>query len=76
MIKLKEKGFTILFSENSDGQESPKWANSPKLSCESTCFTLQIKHKEDSSQINVENENEKRSKFTLKNSTLLPYVKI
>ena len=76
MIKLKEKGFTILFSENSDGQESPKWANSRKLSCESTCFALRINHKEDSSQVTVENENEKRSKFTLKNSTLLPFVKI
>ena len=76
MIKLKENGFTILFSENSDGQESPKWANSRKLNCESTCFTLRINHKEDSSQVTVENENEKRSKFTLKNSTLLPYVKI
>ena len=76
MIKLKEKGFTILFSETSDGQESLKWANSRKLSCESTCFTLRINHKEDSSQVTVENENEKRSKFTLKNSTLLPFVKI
>jgi len=76
MVKLKGKGLTILFSENSDGQESPKWTNSRKLSCESTCFTLRINHNDDSSQINVENENEKCSKFILKNSTLLPFVKI
>ena len=76
MTKLKEHGFTILFSENFDRQECPKWATSRKLSCVSTCFTLRINHKEDSSQIAVENEAEKRSKFTLKNSTLLPYVKI
>ena len=54
MTKLKEHGFTILFSENSDRQECPKWATSRKLSCDSTCFTLRINHKEDSSQITTQ----------------------